>query len=28
VVFCESEACGAVSGKTIARSLLTYNVSA
>jgi uncharacterized protein (TIGR00369 family) len=28
VVFCEAEAVGATSGKTIARSLLTYNVSA
>lgn len=28
VVFCESEAVSAVSGKVIARSVLTYNVSA
>jgi uncharacterized protein (TIGR00369 family) len=28
VVFCESEAVGAVSGRMIARSVLTYNVSA
>jgi uncharacterized protein (TIGR00369 family) len=28
VVFCEAEAVGGTSGKTIARSLLTYNVSA
>lgn len=28
VVFCESEAIGATSGKVVARSVLTYNVSA
>jgi uncharacterized protein (TIGR00369 family) len=28
VVFCESEAVGATSGKVVARSVLTYNVSA
>ena len=28
VVFCESEAVGATSGKVLARSVLTYNVSA
>ena len=28
VVFCESEAIGASSGKVVARSVLTYNVSA
>lgn len=28
VVFCESEAVGAVSGRLIAKSVLTYNVSA